>query len=498
MGTQKVTPAEIIRWIEAYCVIPEGRFAGQRVKLAPFQKRIIRGIYGSATRQAIISVGRKNAKTALSAFLLLAHLVGPLARPNSQLYSAAKSRDQAAILFGLAEKIVRMSPELEPHVGIRHSAKQMYCPEVGTLYRALSADATTAHGLSPIFVVHDELGQVIGPRSDLYEALETGSAAHEEPLSIVISTQAPNDGDLLSMLIDDAQKGDDPETKLFLFSAPADADPFSKKAIRAANPAFDHFMNQTETLRLADKARRMPTREAAYRNLVLNQRVSQETPFIPLGIWKQNQCRPDTDAMKAGTVRIGLDLSARNDLTALAVRCGNNAFVEFFAPGMHLLERAQRDRVPYDLWAQQGWLTVSDGASVSYDDIAERLAEICQEYDVEAIYFDRWRIDVLTAAFERMGIELPLEPFGQGYKDMSPALDLFESDLLNLQMNLGDNPILNFCAANTVISADEAGNRKLNKKKSIGRIDGMVALAMTYGLSAPEEKKLAGGVMLAV
>lgn len=136
-----------------------------------------------------------------------------------------------------------MSPDLSEYVIVRDTAKQLACPEIGTLYRALSADASTAYGLSPAFVVHDELGQVRGPRSELYEALETASAAQDSPLSIVISTQAPTDADLLSKIIDDAAKGEDPATKLVLYTADESLDPFGEKAIRQANPHFDDFMN---------------------------------------------------------------------------------------------------------------------------------------------------------------------------------------------------------------------------------------------------------------
>lgn len=184
-----------IAWIEKHCRIPEGRDVGKPVQLREWQRKEIKRIYDNphGTRRAILSFGRKNAKTTLSAFLLLLHLCGREHRLNSQLYSSAQSRDQAAILFSLAAKIVRMSPALHGFVGIRDSAKQLYCPELGTIYRALSADATTAYGLSPVFIVHDELGQVKGPRSELYEALETATGAQENPLSLIISTQAPTD-----------------------------------------------------------------------------------------------------------------------------------------------------------------------------------------------------------------------------------------------------------------------------------------------------------------
>jgi phage terminase large subunit-like protein len=187
---EKVTGADIIAFIEEMCFVPEGKYVGKKLELFEWQKAEIRSIYDNphGTRRAIISMGRKNAKTTLAACLLLAHLCGPPARnkPNSQLYSAAQSRDQAAIIFSLAAKMVRMNPELLSIVTIQETAKSLTCPELGARYRALSADATTAYGLSPVLLIHDELGQVRGPRSPLYEALETATGAQESPLSIII------------------------------------------------------------------------------------------------------------------------------------------------------------------------------------------------------------------------------------------------------------------------------------------------------------------------
>jgi phage terminase large subunit-like protein len=150
-----------IAWVEKYIRVPEGKFVGQPLKLAPYMREDFRLIYDNphGTRRAIISRGRKNAKTTESAIIALLHLCGPEAKPNSQLNSAAQSRDQAAILFSLAAKMVRLNPELNANVVVRDTAKQLACPELGTLYRALSADATTAYGLSPALTIHDELGR---------------------------------------------------------------------------------------------------------------------------------------------------------------------------------------------------------------------------------------------------------------------------------------------------------------------------------------------------
>lgn len=500
MAAKRLTRGQSnIRWIERYCRIPDGKFVGEPVRLREWQKREIRRIYDNphGTRTAILSFGRKNAKTTLAAFLLLLHLCGPEARPNSQLYSTALSRDQAAVLFALAAKIVRLSPDINDFVGVRDTKKELYCSELGTIYAALSADASTNFGKSPVFCVHDELGQVKGPRSLLYESMETAAGAHEEPLSIIISTQAPTDGDLLSILIDDALAGHDPKIVVSLYTAPKDDNPFLVKTIRKANPAYGDFLNADEVKKQAREAKRMPAREAAFRNLILNQRVNQVSPFIAQAVWKACAGPADSKAFAGGRVRIGLDLSARHDLTALVMAAELDGIThvacEFFCPLEGLHERSSRDRVPYDLWVSEGYITATAGASVDYAVVARRLVEICDDYEVTGIAFDRWRIDVLEAELKALGVELPLLPHGQGFKDMSPALDILESELLNGRIRHGGNPVLTMCAANSIVDADPAGNRKLNKVKSTGRIDGMVALAMCMNQKAEEPQYFVSG-----
>lgn len=485
-GNRSLTRGERnIAWIESLCRIPEGKFVGKPVKLTKHQRRWIIRIYDSPTRTFILSMARKNAKTALAAFLLLLHTCGPEARPNSQLYSAAQSRDQAAILFALAAKVVRMSPDLSQVVVIRDTAKQLFCPELGTLYRALSADASTAYGLSPVFVVHDELGQVKGPRSELYEALETASAAQEAPLSIIISTQAPTDADLLSLLIDDALTGTDPCLKVELCSANVDLDPFSEEAIRQANPHFDDFMNKVEVMRQAEDARRLPSREAAFRNLILNQRVEARNPFIARAIWLENGAEPDD--LTGQDVFGGLDLSSVSDLTALVlVTDRGDVHPTFWLPEEGLAEKSRTDRVPYDVWASDGLLETTPGRAIEYEFIAEHLRGLFDRCNVVALAFDRYNMRFLKPWLEKVGFteeELArFVEFGQGFISMSPAIRELEAKLLARKLKHGAHPVLTMCAANAVTVSDPAGNRKFTKSKATGRIDGMVALAMAVGV----------------
>jgi len=483
-----------IAWIEEYCRVPDGEHVGEPIHLTDWQKDIIRAIYGSPTRRAIISFGRKNGKTALSAMLCLLHLAGREARVNSQLFSAAQSREQAGVLYNLAAKMVRLNPVLSSVITPKESAKELVCADLGTRYRALSADATTAYGLSPVFVVHDELGQVRGPRSELYEALETGSAAHAAPLSIVISTQAPNDDDLLSVLIDDAKDNPEGKAKLFLFTANDDADPFSEDAIRQANPAYGIFQNAEEVRELAEGARRMPSREAEYRNLILNQRVETQAPYVTRSVWDANGADPEPFT---GPVYAGLDLSATADLTAFVLVGKRDGAVSvrptFWLPAEGLREKARADRVPYDVWAKDGHLKTCPGATVDYKFVAAAIRDALRSHDIRKIAFDRWNMKnfrpwLIEAGVTEDEIERVFVEFGQGFASMSPALRDLDEILLNGRARHGKHPVLSMCAANAVVKPDPAGNRKLVKLANNRRIDGMIALAMAVATMAEAEE----------
>jgi phage terminase large subunit-like protein len=340
-----------------------------------------------------------------------------------------------------------------------------------------------------VFVVHDELGQVKGPRSELYEALETASAAQESPLSIIISTQAPTDADLLSLLIDDAKTGSDPTQKVWLFTAPLDGDPFAIETIEKANPALHEFMNVSEVMKMAEDARRLPSREASFRNLILNQRVEARSPFISRTVWMENGASPGD--IEGRPVYGGLDLSSVSDLTALVLCAPEDddtlsVVPSFWLPGDGLADKARVDRVPYDLWARDGSLLTTPGASIEYEFIAEQLRGVFDRCDVKAIGFDRWGMKYLVPWLVKAGFsdeELArFKEFGQGFASMSPALRELESMLLSRKIRHGNHPVLTMCAANAVTTSDPAGNRKLDKAKATGRIDGMVALAMAVGV----------------
>lgn len=479
----------VCAFIEKYCRVPEGTLLGQPMRLLPFQRKFILAVYDNpvGTRKAILSIGRKNGKTGLIAALLLAHIAGPEAVQNSQIRSGGRSREQAALVFKLAVKMVNFSTDLQRLIRVVPTSKILVGLARNVEYQAISAEGKTAHGLSPIVAILDEVGQVRGPHDDFVDAITTAQGAYENPLLFVISTQAPNDSDLLSIWIDDAKKSKDPRIVCHVYAAPEDCSLMDRRAWREANPAMGVFRSEQDIADQALEASRMPSSEGKFRNLTLNQRVEVAAPLISRGTWIANSFEPDLSAFETEQVFCGLDLSKRTDLTAfvrIAFKGGRwHVLPIFWTPEQGLEERSKRDRQPYADWAKQGLIRTTPGASVDYDVVAREIADELRGCDCPGIAFDRWRMDIMKKAMEEISLEVPLVEWGQGFKDMSPAIDELETELLNDRVSHGNNPVLTMCAANAVAKMDEAGGRKLDKLKATGRMDGISALTMAMGLA---------------
>ena len=491
---RKPTRADrVLAFIDRYVRVPEGKLVGQPIKLAKFQRKFIRDVFDNpkGTRRAYLSIGRKNGKSALIAAILLAYIVGPEKQLNAQIISGGRSRDQAALVFKLASKMCMLHPALAQLVRIIPSSKTIIGLVANVEYRAISAEAGTAHGLSPLLAILDEVGQVRGPHDDFVEAITTAQGAHESPLLIAISTQAASDADLLSVWLDDAARNPNPTVVSHVYAAPPDCDLMDKKAWRAANPALGLFRSEEDVRQQAMAAKSMPTAENGFRNLTLNQRVTRFTPLIAPSVWKACNGQPDDRAFTEGEVYGGLDLSMTTDLTALVLiaRYQERWHVRsyFWTPGETLEERERRDKAPYALWVRQGHLRTTPGKVVKYDHVAAEIEQICHGLDVRKIAFDRYRMAMLKSELDKIDCTLPFESFGQGYVSMAPAIDALEIAFLQGDVRHGGHPVLSMCAATAIVTKDPAGNRKLDKSKSTGRIDGVVALTMAMGVATGEQ-----------
>jgi phage terminase large subunit-like protein len=488
----------VIAFIETL-PITSGTLAGQRFKLRPWQKRFLKAVYATGrdgrrkVRTAVLCLARKQGKTALAAAIALAHLCGPESEERGEVYSAANDRFQASRLHKEMVAIIERTPWMAERVSIvRHSKELEDIGGTGSTFAALSADVGTKHGLSPSCVVYDELGQALS--RELFDVLDTAMGARAEPLILVISTQAASETAPMSELVDyglRVQRGEvkDASFHLTLYAAPEDADPWDEKTWRLANPALGDFRSIEDVRRLAAQAQRMPSREASFRNLILNQRIDATAGFMSRAVWTACAGAVDLEALKGRPCFAGLDLGATRDLTALILAFadedgGFDVVPFFFLPGDGLRDREDRDRVPYCAWRDAGHLIALPGKTTDPRAVAAKIAELHGRFAIKALAFDRWRIEDLRRELDALGCDVALVAHGQGFRDMSPAIDVLERLAVEGQMRHGMHPVLTWCMANARVTADPAGNRKLDKGKSTGRIDGAVALAMAFAVAA--------------
>jgi len=482
--------ARVIAFCESLRVT-SGTDVGKLLRLRPWQREVIERIYaedpGSKLRKirtAVLSMGRKNGKTQLAAALALCHLLGPEAENRGEVYSCANDRFQAAKIYSEMVAMIEREPVLACRTITSRPMKTIEDAETGSIYVALSREAKTKMGLSPSFVVYDELGQT--EDRDLYDAMDSAMGARSNPLMLVISTQAADDLAPLSRLIDyglrvNSGEVDDPHFHLTLHAAPPDADPWDRATWLLANPALGDFRSEEDVERLAAQAQRMPTQENAFRNLILNQRVAAETRFIERSEWKA--CGEAPSIPPGSKVFAALDLGSTRDLSALVLvhEDANHVFHVapfFWLPG-DVLARANEDRVPYEVWVKNEHI-VPIGVSTDPRIIAGKIAELSTTYKIQTLAFDRWRINDLRRELDAIGCRVNLVEHGQGYKDMSPAVDVLERLVVQRRMRHGGHPVLTWCAFNAVVTKDATGARKLDKSRSVGRIDGLVALAMAF------------------
>jgi phage terminase large subunit-like protein len=499
----------VVAFIETHCPVPEGDLLGQPMRLEQFQIDFILEVYDNphGTHTAVLSIGRKNGKTGLIAGLGLAHIAGPEAVENSQIVSGALSKDQAAIVFKLMRKMVESSPTLSPRVRVFPSNKSLLGLSKNVEYNALSAEAKTKHGLSPVLIIFDEMGQVRGPTNDFVTALETAQGAYENAMKIIISTQAPTDVDMLSQIIDAQIANPDPHIVVHVHTTPMERTLLDGTVVEVplddekewalSNPALGVFRSIKDMRKLCVKASAQPSFEPEFRNLNLNQRVEASAPFVSRSIWQANGATPPP---RQGRRRVygGLDLSSVSDLTAavLVDEDDGGVFPYFWLPEHGLRERSEKDKVPYDVWHKEGFLFTTPGKAIEYRHVAQYLRQIFDEFDVVLFGFDRYLMKFLMewlkkedektgeSLFSQQEIDKFVE-FGQGTASMTPALRDLEVKLLNAQLKHGNHPVLNMCAFNAKVVGD-SGARKFDKKTLRGRIDGMVALAIAVGVMPQE------------
>jgi phage terminase large subunit-like protein len=472
----------------------KGIHAGQPFTLAGWQRRdIIDPLFGTLLpdgrrqyRTAFVEIPRKNGKTQLAAAIAL-YLLFEDGEAGAEVYSAAADRAQARLVFGEAIRMLEASPELMAHKPFIY--RDAIETRDGGVYRVLSADAPTKHGLNPSGVIIDELHA--HQRRDLFDVLTTAQAVRAQPLTFAITTAGWDRTSVCWELHQYARQvrtgqRTDPTFLSVDYGADDDADWTDRAVWRAANPAM-HGAGAFVDLAFLEaeyvKADAMPARQNAFRQLYLNQWVQQAHRWIDLRLWDQSAKHTTTEAAAAGrTAHGGLDLSAISDLTAwiMLLPCERDpdawdVFARFFLPESALTRNRNADL--YRQFQRDGWLTVTPGDCIDY-----RRVEAAIIADARRLRLAGLNID---ARFQGIQVATTLSEHGIDVADMSQthagyaaSVREFERLLQTGRIHHGGHPILRWMADNVVVRTDANGDAKPDRQRSAEKIDGICSLLM--------------------
>lgn len=471
----------------------KGQWRGVPFELLPWQDKIIRNIFGTVKpngyRQyntAYIEIPKKNGKSELAAAVALLMTCGDN-EWGAEVYGCASDRQQASIVFDVAVDMVDQCPALKKRIKAVMSVKRLVYQPTNSFYQVLSAEAYTKHGLNVHAVVFDELHAQ--PNRNLYDVMTKGSGdARTQPLFFLITT-AGNDRNSICYEVHQKAKDIltgrkiDPTFYSAIYGIEDDDDWSAEESWYKANPSLGYTIDIEKVRAAYLSAKENLAEENIFRQLRLNQWVKQSIRWMQMDRWDECAYPVDLDSLRGRLCYGGLDLSSTTDITAFVLvfppRDEDEKFIVlpyFWIPEDNLATRVRRDHVPYDIWQQQGYIKTTGGNVVHYGFIETFIEELNTKYNIKEIAFDRWGAVQMVQNLEGMGFTVV--PFGQGYKDMSPA----SKELMKLTMEKkiahGGNPVLRWMMDNIYVKTDPAGNIKPDKEKSTERIDGAVALIM--------------------
>jgi phage terminase large subunit-like protein len=450
-------------------------------------ERIIRPLYDTVNpdglrqyRTCFIEIGRKNGKSFLASAVALFELLC-MGEPGAQVISAAGTREQASLTFDVARKMVLANPQLAGNCRI---FKNVIESRAGGIYRTVSAEAFSAHGLNISCCIFDEVWVQKSPL--LYEALTTSMGARKQPLNFMISTSGFDKESLAYRLHSYAQKVAEGvvEDKTFLpvlFGAPMEADWKDPAVWRLANPNLGVSVSEEFLANACKEAQENPAQEIPFRQLFLSQWVTAESRWLPIERLENCEIAPEEwPDFAHEPAWCGIDLSSTTDLTSFAAvwLMDGKFWVKTWswAPRGVLKSREKSNKTRYDNWERSGDLFVTDGDAVDYMAIRNFVLDFAEKFRIESIAFDRWNSSALVTELQNHGINCV--GVGQGFASMNPAVRGFEAKLLSDRLRFYRNPVFKWAFSNVVLEHNPAGDSKPSKKASREKIDPVVAALM--------------------
>jgi len=475
----------------------KGKWAGVPFKLLPWQYEIIKDVFGTVDENGhrqyqyvYLEIPKKNGKSELAAAIALLMTYGD-GEANGEIYSCASDRSQASLVFDVAYDMMRQSPALQKRTKAQASLKQLTDKVSGSVYKVVSAEAFTKHGLNVSCCIFDELHAQ--PTRDLWDVMTTGSGdARDEPLFFVITT-AGNDVNRTSIGWEIHEKArkiisgeiEDPRwyCKIWGVEPDFDGDIWDEELWYKVNPSLGETIDVSRVRQQALSAKNSEAEEMNFRWLRLNQWVSlKHVGWMPITLWDKTVGKWGESDLLGQECYVGIDLSTTTDLTALAIlfppRDSHSDWrfkFETFIPSENMKERERRDKVPFSTWVDGGFCHATAGDVVDYGYIARTIQQICSQYNVRYFCCDKWRIEylrqLLPEDIQDQFIEIP-----QTMSGMSVGMQELERLFRAEEITHLNDPLGRWTFGNVRIATDGNENMKPMKSKAIERIDPMVAL----------------------
>lgn len=478
-------------------VFVEGERAGEPFDLEPWQAAIVGNLFGwiDATtghrryREAFVFVARKNGKSSWAAGICL-YLLLCDGEPGGQVYSAAADQQQSALIFRHAMQMVAHRKDLLARTRVYRAFKSIEVPETGSIFRALTADANTKHGLSVHGAVVDELHA--HPTRDLVDVLQTATGARRQPLTVHITTSDYERISICNEKYEYAKKVrertiEDPSFLPVVYEAQPTDDWTDPAVWRKANPNLGVSVKQEYLERECARAKESPAYLNTFLRLHLNIRTNADVAAFDMRQW--DACRGDhrfhelAAQLEGQECYAGLDLASTEDLTALVLvfpDAGNAVLPYFWCPKEGAVVREKRHRVPYLGWARDGFMNLTDGNATDFDHVEKKAIELAKRYRILSLGFDRFGAAQVVNHLKDAGLDVVL--FGQGFVSMNGPSKYLDILVRSGDLRHGGHPVLSWMASNLMWEKDAADNWKPSKKKSREKIDGLTALIMALGM----------------
>lgn len=491
----------------------EGKFAGDPFYLEPWQQAVVGCLFGwkrengtRRYREALLGIPRGNGKTPLAAGICIYALFCD-DEPGAQIYGAAADVPQAALLFRHAKGMIRREPELDSRCKIHDSYKSVSLnADAASAYRVVSSDAPGKHGYAPHLVICDEIHAWQG--RDLMEAFESAfaKAGRKQPLLLHITTRDYDRPSVCNDKWGHAEKVRDgiinDSAFLPIIFAAADGDDWTdEKTWEKVNPNIDVSVDRVSLRRMCERAQVEPSQENTFKRLHLNMRTSQRNVWPACEDWLNTDADVDDPVawrdMQLQRLRgrrcvAGFDLSQTRDITALVLLFaeddgGYTVLPWFWIPGDSADVAERRDRVQYAAWARQGFVSMTGGNSVDYDEIRATMNELAEDYDIAEVAGDPYNAmqlshDLIADGFEVVHVR-------QAMVSMSPGTKELDRLAADHRIHHGQNPVLRWMASNVEIDEDKRENRMPRKASKNARIDGIAAtvIALTRAMVQEDE-----------